>query len=258
MSPQTRAPASARRTRSAFTLIELLVVIAIIALLVGVLLPALAGARRAARVTSCANNIRQTSILLFSYETDHRGIMPRLRGPEYGFVTPSTAGSATLEKTWVDALAAAGYLPDTLAETGVPQQLQCPEAVGFDNDPTWAGYMPHYGYNAFISPARASEPTMGRQSFQGKRDLATTDPGRKLLLAESRQLDQDRGWYAIGQYRWIDPQRHGGARTSGGCNVAYISGEVEWVEVESVSSTPAPDDTSHPFATTHFVRSLTP
>ncbi len=62
-----------RRDGRAFTLIELLVVIAIIALLVGILLPALGQARNASRTTVCLSNQRQLGVAARLYADEHKG-----------------------------------------------------------------------------------------------------------------------------------------------------------------------------------------
>ena len=204
--------------RNAFTLVELLVVIGVIALLIGLLLPALSRARQQGRSTVCMSNLRQMATAAFAYANNHRG-----RLPVSVWYTPGRAQAWDLTTlTLPDG--SKQVLPGLLwqGETDMAIQ-QCPEFTGKSN---WVSD-PYTGYNYNTSylgggqyephpePARITRPK---------------DPVATAVFGD--------GEYAAGANKFMRAPRHGGrdgnsstrvAGTQGfrhllGTNVAFIDG----------------------------------
>lgn len=170
------------RRIAGFSLVEVLVVLGLIALLIGILVPALAAARRHGQTIDCATRMRQLAIAMEVYADEHDGYYPPRNGGDAGvvFSTATLVGTSSdtidlppLEKArpgiWPVAVAS------NLRQIGVSVAHYEADEVGFltsyvcpsDPDPTPAmskteRYLPWYGsfvfngFNDFKYPTRFS------------------------------------------------------------------------------------------------------
>ncbi len=171
---------SLRQRLRAFTLIELLVVIAIIALLVGILLPALGKARAQAKVAACLSNNRQMGISFTLYANDSRSwypIMPFPNAPALADWTNPIQSARSLSQQWTNGGVAGlfslfqqgdgvdlGYRGGTSVEDAVYRNSR-------NNKPLMRGYLE--GFGVLLCPSDREDRYFGATYNPGAPSLAS-------------------------------------------------------------------------------------
>jgi prepilin-type N-terminal cleavage/methylation domain-containing protein/prepilin-type processing-associated H-X9-DG protein len=209
--------------REGFTLVELLVVIAIIAVLIGLLLPAVQKVREAAARTACGNNLRQLGLALHSHHDTYGGF------PAAKVTTPTTHSWVPFLLPFLEEGNAAGVYrfdinwdtaPNDSPNPGAINQMQfkvllCPSAPQGRVGANRRGITDYSAINQvtrpnpFLTPLPPSDPSwLGILGLNVRRQLVQVTDGaaNTLLLAEDAGRNQT----------WVMGREVGSGGTTGG------------------------------------------
>jgi prepilin-type N-terminal cleavage/methylation domain-containing protein len=202
-----------------FTLIELLVVIAIIAILAGMLLPALARGKESSRRTKCLNNLRQLGIAMTIYADDNNDVMLQARFDGGNYV------QICLNPPEERAAASVGLTVNT--NSTVSKIWTCPNRPSFPQYeaeyPQWViGYQYFGGIKEWRNPAG---------TFPSRSPVKSGQSQPTWVLAADANMKVDGKWGGgrDTSFKNMPPHRAKNGLPEGG-NQLYMDGSARWTK----------------------------
>ncbi len=233
--------------RRAFSLIELLVVIGVIAILIGLLAPALSAARRMAKSVQCQTQLRELGHALQIYQNENNGWLYPCHKGANGNTIPHWGTAVPPHERWPMKVFKVSSAPKTLPYDPTTYDPD-PDHLQPDIFPAAPFTPPNLVCPADLNPAEAHSYVLNAHLCEhnikaGSHDFGALSNAEVIVAGEKRTLESDYYMQAEEFDRVVEKYRHGFTQ---GSNFLYMDGHVGTVLPDEAKTGVDPWDLSTP------------